>query len=63
MPIVMKSVGVPEFPIPMLVDIQKSIREGTLAIESNDFEKLLGRPTTTIDKALSQIVRGISQAK
>ncbi len=29
---IMKGVGVPDFIIPMLVDIQKSIREGTLAI-------------------------------
>jgi NAD(P)H dehydrogenase (quinone) len=59
---IMKSIGVPDFLLPMLVDIQKSIREGTLAIESNDFEKLLGRPATPVDKALSQIVSGISQA-
>jgi NAD(P)H dehydrogenase (quinone) len=60
---IMKNAGVPEFIIPMLVDIQKDIRDGALEIESNDFEKLLGRPTTPIDKALSQIVSGISQAK
>jgi NAD(P)H dehydrogenase (quinone) len=60
---IMKNAGVPEFIIPMLVDIQKDIRDGALEIESNDFEKLLGRPTTPIDKALSHIVSGISQAK
>lgn len=59
---IMKGIGVPDFLLPMLVDIQKSIREGTLAVESNDFEKLLGRPATPVDKALSQIVSGISQA-
>ncbi|GGE44888.1 NAD(P)-dependent oxidoreductase [Pullulanibacillus camelliae] len=53
----MKSAGVPEFIIPMLVGIQKDIREGTLEIESNDFEKLLGRPTTPISEALRQIVQ------
>lgn len=60
---IMKGAGVPEFVIPLLVEIQAGIREGALDIESNDFEKLLGRPTTPIDKALSQIVNDISQTK
>jgi NAD(P)H dehydrogenase (quinone) len=53
---IMKSVGVPDFLIPLVVDIQRSIRENTLAVESNDFEKLLGRPATPIKEALKQIV-------
>lgn len=53
---IMKGVGVPDFLIPLVVDIQKSIRENTLAVESNDFEKLLGRPATPINEALKQIV-------
>jgi NAD(P)H dehydrogenase (quinone) len=59
---IMKGAGVPDFVIPILVGIQAGIREGALEIESGDFEKLLGRPTTPIDKALSQIVNVISQA-
>lgn len=57
---IMKGAGVPEFLLPLLVDIQKSIREDTLAIESNDFEKLLGRPVTSIKEGLTQIVNGLS---
>ncbi|MDQ0219646.1 SDR family oxidoreductase [Peribacillus cavernae] len=57
---IMKGAGVPDFLIPMLVDIQKGIREGTLEIESNDFEKLLGRPATPSSEGLTQIVKGIS---
>ncbi|WP_342044147.1 SDR family oxidoreductase [Bacillus sp. OTU530] len=57
---IMKGAGVPEFVIPFLVEIQKGIREGALEIESNDFEKLLGRPVTPIREALTQIVNGIS---
>ncbi|WP_372661055.1 SDR family oxidoreductase [Cohnella sp.] len=57
---IMKSVGVPDFVIPIIVGIQQGIREGTLEIESNDFEKLLGRPLTPINQALSQLVSGIS---
>lgn len=57
---IMKSVGVPDFVIPILVGIQQGIQEGTLEIESNDFEKLLGRPLTPINEALSQLVSGIS---
>jgi NAD(P)H dehydrogenase (quinone) len=54
---IMKGVGVPDFLIPLVVDIQKSIRENTLAVESDDFEKLLGRPATPIKDALKQIVQ------
>ena len=39
---IMKNAGVPDFLIPMVVDIQKGIREGTLEVESDDFEKVLG---------------------
>ncbi len=60
---IMKAAGLPDFLLPMLVDIQKSIRENTLAIASNDFEKLIGRPATPIKEALTQIVNGISQPK
>jgi NAD(P)H dehydrogenase (quinone) len=56
---IMKGAGLPEFIIPFLVDIQTGIREGALEIESNDFEKLLGRPATPISEALKQIVGGI----
>ncbi|WP_274364722.1 SDR family oxidoreductase [Paenibacillus thermotolerans] len=58
---IMRSVGVPDFVIPLVVGIQQSIREGTLEVESNDFEKLLGRPVTPIREALKHIVDGISQ--
>lgn len=54
---IMKEAGVPDFIIPMLVEIQRGIREGTLEVESNDFEKLLGRPLTPIHEALSQLVK------
>src|SRR5581483_5832595 len=57
---IMKGVGVPDFVVPILVGIQQGIREGALEIESNDFEKLLGRPVTPIHEALTQIVNGIS---
>ncbi|WP_319468978.1 SDR family oxidoreductase [uncultured Trichococcus sp.] len=57
----MSGAGVPDFVIPILLAIQKSIREGSLDVESNDFEKLLGRPATPIHEALSQIVNGITQ--
>lgn len=58
---IMKDAGMPDFIIPLLVDIQRSIREGSLDFVSNDFEKVLGRPATPIKEALSQIVNGITQ--
>lgn len=57
---IMKGAGVPDFLIPFLVEIQTGIREGTLEVESNDFEKLLGRSATPISVGLNQIVNGIS---
>lgn len=57
---IMKGAGVPDFLIPFLVEIQTGIREGTLEVESNDFEKLLGRSATPINDGLNQIVNGIS---
>jgi len=57
---IMKNAGVPDFVIPILVGIQQGIRGGNLEIESNDFDKLLGRPLTPINEALSQLVQGIS---
>ncbi|GGH78586.1 NAD(P)H dehydrogenase (quinone) [Pullulanibacillus pueri] len=56
---VMKDAGLPDFLIPMLVNIQKDIREATLEIDSDDFEKLLGRPATPVNEALTQIVNTI----
>ncbi|WP_028608434.1 SDR family oxidoreductase [Paenibacillus harenae] len=57
---IMKGAGVPEFVIPILVGIQQGIREGVLEIESNDLEKLLGRPVTPIREALTQVISGLS---
>lgn len=56
---IMKQAGVPEFALPIVVGIQQGIHEGQLEIESQDFEKLLGRPLTPIAKALEQIVGGL----
>ncbi|WP_445491218.1 SDR family oxidoreductase [Niallia sp. 03133] len=57
---IMKGLGLPDFVIPIVVGIQESIRNGSLEVESNDFEKVLGRPATPISEALKQIVTEIS---
>lgn len=57
---IMKGIGLPEFVIPIVVGIQESIRNGSLDVESNDFEKVLGRPVTPIKEALTQLVQTIS---
>ncbi|MEH7120781.1 SDR family oxidoreductase [Neobacillus vireti] len=57
---IMKGIGLPDFVIPIVVGIQESIRNGSLAVESNDFEKVLGRPVTPISEALKQIVNEVS---
>jgi NAD(P)H dehydrogenase (quinone) len=60
---IMRGLGLPDFVIPIVVGIQESIRNGSLEVESNDFEKVLGRPVTPINEALIQIVNAISQTK
>ena len=58
---IMAGAGVPDFVVPILVEIQKSIRVGSLDVASNDFKKLLGHPATPINEALRQIVDGLKQ--
>ncbi|WP_458352776.1 SDR family oxidoreductase [Peribacillus frigoritolerans] len=58
---IMKGVEVPETYINMLVNMQKGIRDGELEIESDDLGILLGRPSTPINEALSQIITLSSQ--
>lgn len=53
---VMKSVGLPDAVIPLVVEIQRSIREGSLDVQSNDFEKLIGRPATPLQEALKRMI-------
>ncbi|WP_066064349.1 SDR family oxidoreductase [Neobacillus soli] len=60
---IMKGLGVPDFAIPIVVGIQESIRNGSLDVESKDFEKVLGRPVTPIKEALKEIVKALSKAK
>ncbi|MCL6572657.1 MAG: SDR family oxidoreductase [Bacillus sp. (in: Bacteria)] len=60
---IMKGLGLPDFVIPIVVGIQESIRNGSLEVESNDFEKILGRPVTPISEAVTQLVNYISQTK
>ncbi|UOE95177.1 SDR family oxidoreductase [Alkalihalobacillus sp. LMS39] len=57
---IMKKAGVPDFVIPILVGIQQGIRVRAFEVESNDFDKLIGRPLTPTNEALSQLVQGIS---
>lgn len=53
----MKQAGLPEFLLPLVVGIQQSIREGSLAVDSNDLERVLGRPATSLQDALRQLIQ------
>lgn len=57
---ILRGAGLPDFLVLMIVNIQKDIREGSLEIVSNDFEKVLGRPVTSIKEGLTQIVNGFT---
>lgn len=57
---IMVGAGLPEFLIPMLVGVQQGIREDTLNVESQGFEKLLGRPVTPLKEGLTQLVETLT---
>ncbi len=52
----MRKAGMPEPVVAMVAGIQKAIREGALDVESDAFEKLLGRPATPVEDALRAIL-------
>ncbi|MGE6556363.1 SDR family oxidoreductase [Exiguobacterium artemiae] len=54
---IMQQAGVPEFLLPMLQAIQEGIAAGTLAVESQDFEQILGRPPVSLEDGLRQLVQ------
>ncbi len=55
----LKNAGLPDFVAELFTGIQKAIRENALDVESNDFEKILGRPTTSIEEAVAEIVKNL----
>ena len=52
----MQAAGLPDFVVSLLCDIQKAIRNDSLNVRSNDFEKLIGRPPTPIKEALKELL-------
>ncbi len=48
--------GLPGFLVQIFVGNTGKIREGALAVESHDFQKLLGRPATPMREALEKLV-------
>lgn len=54
---IMEQAGVPEFLLPMLQAIQEGIAAGTLALESQDFEQILGRSPVSLEDGLRQLVQ------
>ncbi|WP_214767600.1 MULTISPECIES: SDR family oxidoreductase [unclassified Exiguobacterium] len=54
---IMKQAGLPDFLIPMLVSIQEGIANDTLAVESQDFAQILGRPPVVINDALERLIK------
>ena len=56
--------GMPDFVVTLLVGFASKIREGSLAVEGNDLQKLLGRPATPLREGLQQLVAQVrSQVK
>ncbi len=53
----LRTAGLPEEVISMIIGIQVGIRENTLNVSSADFEKVLGRPTTPLKTALESLIK------
>lgn len=56
----MKSAGLPEFLIPMLVSIQHDMREGTLDFASDDLSSILGDSVTPLSEGIQEIVNALN---
>lgn len=54
----MKAAGVPDAALPAVVGIQTAIANGSLAVDSNDLETLLGRKPTPLSEGIAEIVKG-----
>ncbi|MEA4908979.1 MAG: SDR family oxidoreductase [Anaerolineaceae bacterium] len=55
--------GLPGFLVPVFVENARLIRQGALAVESDDFARLLGRPVTPLPEAFQQLIARVrSQA-
>lgn len=55
----LKSADLPEFLIELFTDIQKSIRENALDVESADLEMLLGRKPLSLEAAVAELVKAL----
>jgi NAD(P)H dehydrogenase (quinone) len=56
---IMAEVGVPEAALPIVVAIQRGIREGWLEIVSDDLEKVLSRPVTPLADVIRDLVNSL----
>lgn len=55
----LKSNGLPEPVVEFIVSLQTSITNGSLNVESEDFEKLLGHPVTSIEDSVKEIINNL----
>lgn len=56
---ILTDAGLPEIAIHFMSLIQEAIGSGELAIESDDLSGLLGRPSTTLEDAVAEVIRDI----
>ena len=54
---IMLKAGVPESIMPLLLEIQKGIRNHELEMVSNDFEKVIGRKPVPLNEAVHELVK------
>lgn len=54
---IISGAGLPEFVVSMLVGIQGAIKQGSLDVESNDLQTLLGRSATPLSEAIASLLK------
>lgn len=54
---ILKTNGLPDPVVNFIVGLQNSIKNNSLDIESNDFEKILQEPITSIEDSIKEIIR------
>ncbi|MEO3945349.1 SDR family oxidoreductase [Gorillibacterium sp. CAU 1737] len=55
---ILAGAGLPAPVVEILSLIQKAIRSGELEVHSNDLETLLGRPVTSLEEGVAEVVKG-----
>lgn len=55
---ILTGAGVPEVFAEILVDVDRAVEQGALAVQTGDLARLIGRPTTPIAVTIGEALNG-----